>query len=171
MAVSTHDPESVAGHDVFAFQPTGPAAPALRRLMSEMEMWLFDHEVNLARASEAQPPITGLWLWGGGSSDERLPAVQGFTAGADPFFAAFGGERQFPHAAGAGVVVCAEQPGAGDWLEVEQRWLAPAAAALRAGRITCLKLSAAGRCFSVGRGGYLRFWRRARPWWESYGIQ
>jgi hypothetical protein len=170
-AVCTHDPEAAAGHDVFAFQPTGPAAPALRRLMSEMEMWLFEHAVNRARARDAEPPITGLWLWGGGSSDERVPAVRGFTAGADPLFAAFGDERQFPSAAGAGVVVAAEQPGSGGWSELEQRWLAPAAAALSAGQITCLKLSAAERCFSVGRRSRLRFWRRPQPWWESYGIQ
>ncbi len=171
LEVVTHDPEDMVGHDVFAFQPSGPAAPRLRRLMSEMEMWLFDHEVNRARAAIARPSITGLWLWGGGPKGEAVPAVHGWTAGDDPFFAAFGGEPEMPRATDAGVIVCAEQPGSSDWLAVEQRWLAPAAAALRAGRIERLALSAGERCFNVGRHAHLRFWRRPKPWWESYGIQ
>jgi hypothetical protein len=170
MEVVTHDPEAMAGRDVFAFQPIGPDAPRLRRLMSELEMWLFDHEVNRARAATAQPSITGLWLWGGGPTNADVPAVQGWTAGDDPFFAAFGGEPEWPRAPGAGVVVCAEQPGSDDWIAAEQRWLAPAAAALRAGRIERLALSAGERCYSVTSGALLRFWRRPQPWWESFGI-
>jgi len=49
---ATRDPEEVAGNDVFGFQPTGPDGARLRRLMSEMEMWLFDHAVNRARSSQ-----------------------------------------------------------------------------------------------------------------------
>jgi len=169
--VITHDPEEVAGNDVFDFQPTGPDGARLRRLMSEMEMWLFDHPVNRARAAQETQPVTGLWLWGGGSAGEALPPVRGWCAGRDPFFAAFGSELEYPRAADSGVVVCAEQPGSDDWLEVERRWLVPAIAALGSGRLQRLELSAAGRRFNVGKGPNLRFWRRPRPWWESYGIQ
>jgi len=63
------------------------------------------------------------------------------------------------------------KPGSSEWLDVERRWLVPAVAALRSGRLKRLDLSAADRRFSVGRGLNLRFWRRPRPWWESYGIQ
>jgi hypothetical protein len=167
----TRDPEEVAGNDVFGFQPTGPDGARLRRLMSEMEMWLFDHPVNRARSSQERQPVTGLWLWGGGPTGEILPPVRGWCAGQDPFFAAFGSEHEYPRAAGGGVVVCAEQPGSNEWLDVERRWLVPAAAALGSGRLKRLDLSAADRRFSVGKGPNLRFWRRPRPWWESYGIQ
>jgi hypothetical protein len=167
----TRDPAEVAGNDVFAFQPSGPDGARLRRLMSEMEMWLFDHPVNHARAAQERQPVTGLWLWGGGPAGEALPPVRGWCAGQDPFFAAFGSEHEFPRATGGGVVVCAEQPGSNEWREVERRWLVPAVAALGAGRLKRLDLSAADRCFSVGKGPSLRFWRRPRPWWESYGIQ
>jgi len=51
-----------------------------------------------------------------------------------------------------------------------QAKLAPAAVALHAGRISRLDLSAGGRRFSVGRGPNLRFWRRPRPWWESFDV-
>jgi hypothetical protein len=166
--VATQDPERVVGQDVFGFQPTGPDGPRLRRLMSEMEMWLFDHEVNRARAAKAQQPISGLWLWGGGRSRVSLPAIQGWTAGQDPFFAAFGEELRFPPGAGSGVVVCAADPGSRSWNEVEQRWLTPTIACLRAGRIARVELSAGERRFSVRGGANLRFWRRPRPWWQSY---
>jgi hypothetical protein len=169
--VATSDPEEVAGNDVFGFQPTGPDGARLRRLMSEMEMWLFDHPVNRARAAQARQPITGLWLWGGAIAGEAMPSVRGWCAGQDPFFGAFGSEHEYPCAAGSGVVVCAEQPGSNEWLEAERRWLLPAVAALRSGRLKRLELSAADRRFSVGKGPNLRFWRRPRPWWESYGIQ
>jgi hypothetical protein len=168
---SSRDPEEVAGNDVFGFQPTGPDGARLRRLMSEMEMWLFDHPVNRARSSQERQAVTGLWLWGGGPTGEPLPPVQGWCAGQDPFFAAFGSEHEYPRAAGPGVVVCAEQPGSNEWFEVERRWLVPAVACLRSGRLKRLDLSAAGRRFSVGKGPNLRFWRRPRPWWESYGME
>ena len=168
---ATRDPEEVAGNDVFGFQPTGPDGARLRRLMSEMEMWLFDHPVNRARSSQERQPITGLWLWGGGPTGEALPPVRGWCAGQDPLFAAFGSEYEYPRAAGGGVVVCAEQPGSNEWFDVERRWLVPAVAALGSGRLKRLDLSAADRRFSVGKGSNLRFWRRPRPWWESYGIQ
>ncbi|MDB6085600.1 MAG: hypothetical protein JWN43_3481 [Gammaproteobacteria bacterium] len=169
LEVTAHDPETVAGQDVFGFQPVGRDAPRLRLLMSEMEMWLFDHEINRVRAAHSRPPVTGLWLWGGGSLSAQVPAVQGWTAGQDPFFAAFGAATQFPPDAGSGVVVCNAHPGSSAWSDAEQRWLAPAAEALRSGRLGRLDLSAGRRRFSVGRFANLRFWRRGRPWWESFG--
>lgn len=55
--------------------------PTLRRLGTEIEMWLHDHAVNDARSRRGEWPVTGLWLWGGGhpeagsrgASDERAP--------------------------------------------------------------------------------------------------
>lgn len=179
--VTTHDPEAVMGRDVFAFQPTGIDAPRLRRQMTEMEMWLFDHAVNRARARNASKPVTGFWLWGGGAMDSvpavldiaialrsAAPSVRAWTAGRDPFFAAFGEQTQFPRGTGPGVVVCVAQPGSEMWPEVEQRWLAPALAALRSGKIRRVDLSAAERRFTVGRAPNLRFWRRPQPWWQSF---
>ena len=60
------DPERALGRHIQQFLPTGGQAGALKRLMSEMEMWLFEHEVNRVRASRMAPSISGLWLWGGG---------------------------------------------------------------------------------------------------------
>ena len=166
--VATHDPEAVQGHDVFAFQPSGTDAAPLRRFMSEIEMWLHPHELNHARCRDLLPPITGLWLWGGGAAEKALPPVQGWTAGRDPLFSAFGAESRWPPTPRSGVVVCADAPGASGWPEVEERWLAPAAAALRTGAIERLDLAAGTRRFSVRKGFDWRLWRRTRPWWESF---
>ena len=168
LRVATHDPDAVAGADVFSFQPAGRDAPQVRRLMSEMEMWLFDHELNRAREAAALPPITGLWLWGEGAVAPAPPVMQGWTAGRDPLFAAFGDQAQFPAAAGAGVVVCDDTPGSNSWPDVERRWLAPAAAALRARMIQRLDLCGGRLRCSVAAGPSWRFWRRPGPWWEIF---
>ncbi len=164
--VGTHDPEGLDG-DVFPFQPVGSDAPALRRLMSEMEMWLFDHPINRARAARFALPVTGLWLWGGGAALADLPRVQGWTAGADPLFGAFGARASYPEDAAAGVLVCKQGPGSGGWPQVERHWLAPAMVALRTGRITRLELSAGARRWAVTRLSAMHFWRRPQPWWEA----
>jgi hypothetical protein len=170
LEVATHDPERAAGHDVFGFQPAGADAPRLRRLMSEMEMWLFDHEVNRGRSARGQPAVTGLWLWGGGPT-AKAPAASIWAAGEDAFFRAFGDELGIPSSgARSGVVVCHDHPGSASWPTVEQRWLEPALTALRTGRLRRIYLSAARRRFSVAAGLRLRFWRRPRPWWESFEL-
>jgi hypothetical protein len=169
LEVRTHDPDGMTARDLFDVQPAGADGPRLRQAMSEIEMWLFDHAFNRARAARSCAPVTGLWLWGGGEPIAALPPVRGWTAGRDPFFAAFCRVPDWPADAAPGVIVCAEQPGTTDWAGVERRWLAPAAAALEAGRLRRLDLSAADRRCSVPKGPSWRFWRRARPWWEPYG--
>lgn len=183
LAASTHDPLEVVGRDVFDSQPAGVDAARLRSLMSEMELWLFEHAVNRARAARGQPVITGLWLWGGGETRSTLPDVHGWTAGTDPLFAAFGDLAEFPRtgtgtgigaargsgaATRGGVFVCDIVPGSGQWAEVEQRWLEPVSAALRSGAIKQVTVSAVDREVSVEIGVSWRFWRRPRPWWESF---
>ena len=164
LPVETRDPADVLGRHIDSYLPTGACTARLRQLMSEIEMWLFDHAVNQGRAAQTAAAVSGLWLWGGGTTLKSLPAVQGWTAGDDPFFRAFSA-RPDP---GCGVVVSAAEPGTDGWRDVESRWLKPALAALRSGRISRLDLSAADRCFSVSVRCRWRFWRRPRPWWEYF---
>ncbi len=189
MEVVLRDPEVVIGREVWDFLPAGADAAVVRRLMSEIEMWLFEHPLNVTRAARALPAVTGLWLWGGGAPLSRLPAVRGWTAGADPLFAAFGAREDFPvqsrrgapgaamglagaagvaSAASAAVIVLDVSPGSVEWSDRERRWLVPALAALHSGRIKEIKLSAGGRSFSVDARSRLRFWRRRRPWNECF---
>jgi hypothetical protein len=176
LRVETSAPEELWHHDVWNSMPRGPDSARLRRLMSEIEMWLFDHAVNESRRRREALAVSGLWLWGGGAADEQLPAVDGWTAGNDPLFAALAAQASYPPSAGSGtsarsgVVVIAEWPGSPAWREAEERWLAPAIGELRSARLNRLDLSAGDRCFSVSTRGNRRFWRRSRPWWESFGL-
>jgi len=176
LAADTADPQDVLDRHIAEHLPRGAAAPRLRQLMSEVEMWLFEHEVNRARITRAVPALTGLWLWGGGATLTSLPAVNGWTAGDDPLFRAFAARPAIARgtapgsdaATASGVAVIAAQPGTEQWRESETRWLAASLAQLRAGRIERLDLSAGERCFSVRSGWNWRVWRRRRPWWEWF---
>ena len=157
--LATHDPEEAVDGRIENHLPTGADAAGLRRLMTEIEMWLFEHAVNRSRASNAEAAVNGLWLWGGGPVPTSLPPVDGWTAGDDPFFRVFPARPETSADAASGVVVTAD---------MESSWLERSFADLRFGRIARLDLSANGRCFSVGARWSLRRWRRHRPWWEHF---
>lgn len=169
LAAVTRDPVDVAGGDIGRFQAEGPDARRLRALTSEIEMWLFDHAVNRARAARRLAPIDGLWLWGGGVPLARAPRLAGWTGGADPLFAALDPRAGFAADGGSGVVCAEATPGSDGWPAVERRWLAPALAALAARRLAAIEVSAGLRVFRLGARERLRFWRRRRPWWERLG--
>jgi hypothetical protein len=171
----TRDPEDVLDRHIADYLPAGADAPRLRRLMSEIEMWLFEHSLNRTRIANAAPALNGLWLWGGGPALASLPPVEGWTAGGDVFFKAFGARPQWPGAANtaggapaSGVVVIDEEPGSDAWRGTESRWLERSLEELNSGRISRLDLSAGGRCFSVTGRWNRRPWRRGKPWWEVF---
>lgn len=66
------DPARVLGASINGVLPEASNAPTLRRLVAEIEMWLHDHPVNLARQRRGRLPITALWLWGGGIAREGV---------------------------------------------------------------------------------------------------
>ena len=171
--VVTRDPEDVLGRHIEEFLPAGADSGRLRQLISETEMWLFEHDANRARTRLGAPVVNGLWFWGGGAPIASLPNVQGWAAGDDLFFNAFSGrpgaervprDEKFP----SGVVAAACAPGSESWQALESRWLRPALIELRAGRIELLQLSAADRSFTLTARGLRRIWRRRKPWWESF---
>jgi hypothetical protein len=163
LQVTTFDPADVVDRHIGEYLPAGADAPVVKQLMSEIEMWLFEHAVNSARTARGLPPITGLWLWGGGAGLKSLPKIQGFCAGEDVFFRAFADS-----APGGAVIVMPDVPGSDAWQDAESRWLAPAVAQLREGVLSRLDLSAGARCFSVTTRAASRFWRRRKPWWEWF---
>ncbi len=166
LAVATRDPQDALGRHIEEFLPTGTDSSRLRQLISETEMWLFEHEANGARQKLHVPVINGLWFWGGGAPLASLPNVQGWTAGDDLFFSAFRASRieEFDSA----VVAVGRVAGSEDWPDVETRWLRPAIDKLRAGRLSQLQICAEDRCFTVTARGLRRFWRKRKPWWESF---
>jgi hypothetical protein len=165
--VTTRDPQDVLDRHIEEYLPAGADAPRLRQLMSELEMWLFEHGENGVRAAAGLPRISGLWLWGGGAPLASLPKVQGWAAGDDVYFSALSAQRS--ETSDNGVIVAAATPGSDAWHDIESRWLKPAAARLRAGLLTRLEISAGDRCFGLTARAIRRFWRRSKPWWESFG--
>ena len=166
LRVTTSAPEEAAGHDLWAYLPQGDDATRLRSLTSEIEMWLFDHAVNRRRLEAQRPVINALWLWGEGAADAETPAVTGWTAGDDALFSSWTPMARYPGASTSGVLVVPDWPGSPAWHDVEQRWLSPALADLRAGRLQSIELSARRRSLRLTAWSLRRFWRRARPWWE-----
>ena len=79
VAADGADPATLLGSDPSAGLPRGADAATLKRLGSEIELWLYEHPLNLERQRAAQLPVTALWLWG---STPPVPA--GTPAGAPP---------------------------------------------------------------------------------------
>jgi hypothetical protein len=68
--VSTTDPARLLGADIGPGLPRGVHAGELRRLAAEIEMWLHAEPLKAARGRRGVPPVSALWLWGGGVMPE-----------------------------------------------------------------------------------------------------
>ncbi len=165
----TADPETLRGRDIAAHLPSGTDGPALRRLTSEIEMWLFEHPVNLDRRRAGGLPITALWLWGEGPVASTLPALPGWAAGEDALFSAWPVRPPGGALTSAGVLAFGRVlPGSPAWGELERDWLMPAMAALKSGSIAQVMLCAGARRYSLSARARWRVWRRPRPWWNYF---
>jgi len=162
------DPETLRGRDIAGHLPSGSDGPALRGLMSEIEMWLFDHPVNRVRLAAGEAPITGLWLWGQGALLSSLPPFPAWVAGDDAVFSAWAAGPPVGALTSAGLLAFGSvRPGSAAWGPVERDWLLPAIAALDSGRIARLDLSAGTQRFAASARSW-RFWRRTHPWWHYF---
>jgi hypothetical protein len=162
--VTTRDPQDVLGLNIEEYLPSGADAPRLRKLMSEIEMWMFEQGATRAELSR----MNALWLWGGGRPLSSLPSLPAWFAGDDVYFSALARASTGDETADSGVIVTSTSPGVDDWSEIEARWLKPAAAGLRSGRISRLDLSAGEQCATLTARVLPRFWRRRKPWWETF---
>ncbi|HTX24982.1 MAG TPA: hypothetical protein VMD03_10020 [Steroidobacteraceae bacterium] len=72
--IETTDPARCLGATLAEALPRGRAAGALRRLGTEIEMWLHEHPINRRRLGLSRLPISTLWLWGGGP--RRDPRIE-----------------------------------------------------------------------------------------------
>lgn len=70
IASAAVSPAVVDGLDPSEFLPAGEAAQVHDRLVSEMQMALHDHAVNLARESSGKRSVNSIWIWGGGIAPE-----------------------------------------------------------------------------------------------------
>lgn len=182
--VRTVDPARLLGSDIQGALPER-AATELRRLSSEIEMWLHGSELNAARERARKPRVSMLWLWRGAAH----PHVVGKPAGIDPSF--FGSDPligalarrhgrardvpfEFRDLDGSQEHVIAEfAPVTGAPHErlpaLDSKWFAPIAQALASGELDSLEIVANDRRLAVDRKSRLKFWRRTRPWLELLG--
>ncbi|RPH53100.1 MAG: hypothetical protein EHM84_04500, partial [Lysobacterales bacterium] len=67
LEVETATPAAVVIRGIDAAMPKGRDAAALRRLLTELQMLLHEHPVNLARARRSAPAVNAVWLHGVGA--------------------------------------------------------------------------------------------------------
>ena len=155
-----------------AFLPQGDASGAFRNLLSEIEMALHEHEVNLEREARGLWPVNSLWLWGGGTAAEQITRPQ------PPLFSEDALMTGYWYSATAvaepwkgSIAACIDDSVAGFVAEIPEfesdqelleQCLGELRDALRAGRLSRLiLLFRDGLRADVRRSQALRIWRRS----------
>ena len=187
-ALTTHSPDAALNQDIAGRLPEGPDGARWRRIMNEVQMLLHAHPVNAEREARGLPVVNSVWFWGGGRvpqvgprtwagvwADSVLPRALGLQAGSpdaglppDPeaWMRALAPGRHLA------VVESLRPPlrerDAVNWFSaletLERDWFIPAGEALRAGRLTSVRLvTDAGDDFRIGRGRFRHWWKRRRP--------
>jgi hypothetical protein len=177
----TADPARLIGADIGPALPVGESGD-LRRLWTEIEMWLHGAKFNATRERARRPRVSALWLWGGGAVREPMvmPPPSNTVAyyGGDFLIAALcglagSGQRSVPvgysalepDAAHSVVEFAALTGTVHESLEVlDTHWFAPVRAALMSGEIQQVDLVANDLHFRLGERSHFRFWRRRRNW-------
>ena len=167
--------------------PLDPAYAPWRRALNEAQMLLHSHPVNQAREAAGQPLVNSLWPWGGGRLPESAngagahdalwsddPVAQGIARLLRIECRALPERFTGADTAALAIFDALEQPArvgdAGAWRDglarFEADWLAPALAALRAGRLDALRLLAPGDLAAaelrLHRHHIWKFWRKPR---------
>lgn len=74
--LATASLERVTGRDVSAWLPDKQQARTLHRLNSEMQMLLYTHPFNDARAAQGLPPVNAFWVHGAGALPRAPEAAE-----------------------------------------------------------------------------------------------
>jgi hypothetical protein len=161
----------------------GRQAAYWRRFQTEMQMLMHMSAVNHAREAAGRVTVSGIWPWGGGYLPSAPPTIWATVISGAPLARGWarlsGGAseiqprlQQIP--AGPVLVVydaldrALEACDLSAWEQaaeqLEADWLAPALAALKAGRVACIELASDGRLWRLRRRDLYRFWRRTPAW-------
>jgi hypothetical protein len=186
MAADDTDPLDWAGAPLERRPASSPEQRLLRRLGTEIEMWLASLPAGARRSGPGHLPVNLFWMWGGGVMPARgqlpeLPAVRIHGPVDDPWLAGCARlagvcaaplPAAWPGADGAGrVMVLPTARDASHLLALEAEWFQPALDALRAGRMQTLRLRLGRRLQTVRCGAIRRLLRRRRSWWQAAGEQ
>jgi hypothetical protein len=170
LAVTTHDPAPLVGHDVGPCLPAGPDAAALRRWMTEAQMWLH-------AAGEPQR-VNSLWPWGVGTAADAAtpPTLPWAVEGEDAWVAALPRGTKTPAAESRAARMATRvtlwrladyASAAGAFAAADAAWSEALQTALRERGAATVWL--AGRCHELRAADRWRVWRRwhtPRPWWQ-----
>jgi hypothetical protein len=172
------------------------ADPAVRRLTSEIELWLHEHAVNRVRARRGKAPVSSLWIWDadvGADADADADAAARDGAislremhalhGTDPFLqglaASVGRSLKPPPSAWSAFTTArsapalvqlsarAEQGNENPLRAIEENWLQPVLRDVRRGRVRSLQLLMLDERFELTPAREWFGWRRRRPWWDN----
>ena len=69
--------DAAIGHGVFPHLPRGADAVTWKRWLTEAQMLLHEHPVNVAREADGRSTANGVWFWGGGTLADAgaLPSI------------------------------------------------------------------------------------------------
>jgi hypothetical protein len=182
-SVPSVDPARLLGAEIGPALP-GADAPELRRLWTEIEMWLHGSALNDARARARLPRVSALWLWGRDAGARAPNAVGGPDVellGGDPLLAGLSRVRQwqlknapptFAQVAATRAHAVAEfavLTGAAheSLAQLDAHWFAAARQALADGALASLEIIANDRRFRIAPRAHWRFWRPRRDWLEN----
>ncbi len=169
------------GRRVDPYLPTGPEARLWHRYFNELQVFLHHHPINQAREQARKTAINCLWFWGQGQPPQVQASPYQHYYGQEPVSQGWarlhGLHRHDSFSAplpAPFLALCADarpwalQEDHEAWCrsveQIDQNWLAPALAALRAGQIQTLRLSLPGdhQCLDIQlqRRDLWKFWRR-----------
>jgi len=171
LQLQTVTPEFAAANPLAEILPRGADAGALRRLMTEMQMLLHEHPVNVRREGRATPVINAVWVHGEGMLSAVTPVSLPAGYGEDPFLR--GIYRLHDQAVGAKpadakelltqlrgpAVAVIDAPNSES---LETQWLAPLGRALLSGAISKLTVVFDEWQVSTERVDMFKLWRRER---------
>ncbi|NWG86029.1 MAG: hypothetical protein HXY26_00710 [Hydrogenophilaceae bacterium] len=157
-AMQTTPLSEVIGQGIHPHLPQGADARRWRSVINEAQMLLHDHPINQAREGRGLAPINSIWLWGGGSLSAlgklRSARIYGAALAEAADAVATRSEPASLAELGPGVaetvVILKGLQGlngsarAAALARYETRWFAPALAALKQGRLACLRLYTTG---------------------------
>ena len=167
-------PRALRGHSVEDSLDALRSSGALRRLMTEAQMLLYEAPTNQARAASGRAPINSVWFWGGGSPSMPRTVLGGAVLGDDALLAACARHAGFEYRRepAALAALLRERPGdvllldhheleTVDLSRFERDILAPALSALRRGRLAHVAIHGHHVELAFTPAARWRLWRRA----------
>ena len=184
--IATAEPERCVGGAPDQLVPVAAGAAPLRRLLSEIEMWLHAQPLNEKRRGRGAPPLSALWPWGAIGRivrpEPRASSRAALAFGRDAWLEGLsrlqGNEcLELPErlevalgAAAQASVLVAEVGGevqmnrggvAEAMSRLDARYVAPALQALRSGALDEISVILNDAHLQLQRASLRRFWRRA----------